>query len=200
MSINRVVPDSLLGIRNPVYFSTVILKLTSFCNLDCSYCYMFSLADQTHLRIQNYMSPYTAIRGISALASHVLAHNGDRIQIVLHGGEPSLWPIAHFRALAKHISAVRKSGVAVNLTIQTNGVAIRRDLIDLLIEIDASLGVSLDGPVEVNDRRRVNHAGLGSYHRVIDNLQAILAWGFDPRKLGILSVVSPEVMPREYFE
>src|SRR5262245_21807761 len=116
------------------HFSSVILKLTSFCNLDCSYCYMFNLAVITYLRVPNYMPLDTAVAAVSSHARHVQEHHSTTMSVVLHGGEPALWPIDNFRALFAKIRALRSSGMSVGVSLQTNGLRIDHELVDLLIE------------------------------------------------------------------
>lgn len=181
-------------------FATAILKLTSFCNLNCSYCYMFNLADQTHARVADHMPAETAVRAVESLAAHVRAHAGRRMDVVLHGGEPTLWPLESFRRLFDAVSRVRASGLPVDVSLQTNGLRLRRGLVELLEAEQVSLGFSLDGPAEENDRYRVTHAGGGSYARVVESIGRALEWGMNRRRVGVLSVVNPGVEPARFME
>lgn len=181
-------------------FSTVILKLTAFCNLNCSYCYMFNLADRTFERVPRYCSTEVALATVRRLADHVRAEGRTRMHVVLHGGEPLLWPREQFQRLFDEIAAIRASGLEVGVSLQTNGLQTPREVIALLSRHDVTLGFSLDGPRELNDRLRVLHNGAGSYDRVIASLARTLDGGFDPRKVGVLSVVNPALSPRAFLE
>ncbi len=180
-------------------FTTAILKLTAVCNLNCSYCYVFNLADRTHSRVPALMAQDTAILAVRAMAAHVRARGSGRVNIVLHGGEPALWPLDRFRELFAEVEEVRRTGLEVDLSLQTNGLRLRRDLVELLDAHGATLGFSLDGPQPVNDRYRVTHSGEGSYSRVMTTLSQVLDWGFDRRRIGVLSVSDPALQPDHYL-
>ena len=49
-------------------------------------------------------------------------------------------------------------------------------------------GVSLDGPPEIHDLVRVDHAGNGSYDKTIEGLRRLTEAGLDP---GLLCVINP---------
>jgi uncharacterized protein len=180
-------------------FRTAILKLTGVCNLDCDYCYVFNLADRTHERLPPLMPEATAIGAVRSLAAHARAHGTRGIDVVLHGGEPTLWPLRRLRTLLSEVEAVRETGLTVDVSLQTNGMRIRRDLVELLERHRVTLGFSLDGPEAINDRHRVTHSGAGSYSRIFANLHKVLNWGFNPRRLGVLSVANPDLHPEEYL-
>ncbi len=182
------------------HFSSVILKLTAFCNLDCSYCYMFNLADATYTRVPRYLPARTAAAAVVRLAEHVRAHGGARLHVILHGGEPSLWPLDHFERLFAEIARVRATGCRVDVALQTNGLKLAPALLRMLTGHGVALGISLDGPGPENDRFRVTHDGHGSYAKVIGTLETVIAGGFDPRRVGILSVINPTLAPDAFLD
>jgi len=181
------------------HFRSVILKLTSFCNLNCSYCYMFNLADRSFERMPRNMSADTAVTTLRRLAAHARFHGEAKIGLVLHGGEPTLWPIENFRQLFQAVREVRSSGLGVEVSLQTNGLLIKRQLTELLADNDVTLGISLDGPEAYNDRFRVTHSGSGSYGRVLSNVGKVLDWGLDRSKCGFLCVINPGIPPGAFL-
>jgi uncharacterized protein len=56
--------------------------------------------------------------------------------------------------------------VTLSLAIQTNGILLDAAWADVLAEHRVQIGVSLDGPADVNDLARVDHRGIGSHARV----------------------------------
>jgi uncharacterized protein len=181
-------------------FSTVIIKLTALCNLDCRYCYMFNLADETYRRVPHFCSTEIAILAVERLVEEARKTGRSKVSVVLHGGEPLLWPYDRFEALFAAIERKRSDGTIVNVSLQSNGLEIPTRTARLLKRHDVSLGISLDGPAEINDRQRVRHDGLGSYHRVMDSVSRTLDDGFPPERLGFLSVVDPAIKPVDYFD
>jgi len=179
-------------------FSTFILKLTEFCNLNCSYCYMFNSADRTHRAVPKIMSSNVASKFIARLVEYGESSGQTKFKIVLHGGEPSLWPRNHFRRLFDDIAAARES-FDIRVSMQTNLVQVDQEKLALLAEVDGSFGVSLDGPREYHDQDRVFHSGSASYDLIWSNLQKIAEWGLADRLSGFLTVANPSIPPAQYF-
>jgi len=180
-------------------FSGIVVKLTGFCNLNCSYCYMFNLADKTYLRAPQYMSLATCRQLLGFLRPLLTAREAGAFNIILHGGEPTLWPVDHFEYLFRELQDIRSAGHKINVALQTNAITLRNDLLDLFSEHRVSLGVSIDGPPAHNDRYRIDHAGHGSYGRVMRTVERIVR-DYPHLLGGFLSVIRTDVAPREYLD
>jgi uncharacterized protein len=182
-------------------FRNFILKLTGFCNLNCTYCYMFNSADRAFERKPQYMAPETARAALTEIAAHVRANGSRTASIVLHGGEPTLWPLASFRALFDDIAALRDEGLTLNVTLQTNLWQMPRPgLLALLREHRVLLGISLDGPERQNDAFRVDFRGKGSYGKILRNLHRLLDAGYGDVVGGFLCVMQPTIPPLEFLD
>lgn len=66
---------------------TVLLKVTSRCNLDCAYCYVYHMGDDGW-RAQPARMPDAVQRAAVRQLANVHAHQGRPFSVVLHGGEP----------------------------------------------------------------------------------------------------------------
>lgn len=180
-------------------FSTAILKLTATCNLNCTYCYMFNLADQTFRRVPALMSVETAFVTLDRIEAHLLAHGADRpFAIILHGGEPTLWPEPSFVALLERVARSRATGLQV--VMQTNGLRISPSLLEILAQHRVTIGISLDGPQRLNDLARRDHGGHGSYARVMRTVHGIIEAGHKDLLSGFLAVADPSVPPAEFLD
>jgi uncharacterized protein len=158
--------------------NTLILKLVGFCDLACEYCYDYH-AEMYSRR----MSDEVARRAIV----DSLARSGPVLRILFHGGEPLL-AIDQIRALVPFaLEAAREAGREVQFSVQTNGRHFSPQTVDFLFEHRFLIGVSLDGPAEVNDRHRVDHLGRGRFEEIVAALRAdsrLLA------KVGVLTTVT----------
>jgi uncharacterized protein len=181
-------------------FRLGILKLTAFCNLDCSYCYMFNLADDTFMRMPKFMPLEVSVKALDRIAEHMRAHEVSEFHVTLHGGEPTLWPVDSFRAFLAHVERLRADGISLSLSLQTNGMRLPPQLLRLFADHGVSLGVSLDGPRAANDSNRVTHSGAGSYDVIMRNVHEILGGRFSHLISGFLSVANPDIPVEEYFE
>ncbi len=182
-------------------FHTAILKLTARCNLNCTYCYMFNLADSTYERVPKAMSSATASNCLARIRRHVTTDEHDgHFNIVLHGGEPTLWPLDRFRAFFAEIEAMRQDGIHVTVGLQTNGLKIKPDLLEMFSRHHVSLGISLDGPKSYNDRYRIDHRGRGSYDQILSSVDQLIAAGYRDLIGGFLAVAQPEIEPGAFLD
>ena len=180
-------------------FSTFILKLTEVCNLNCTYCYMFNSNDSTHKSVPKIMDASVACIFVDRLVEYADKSGRQQFKIVLHGGEPSLWPVDSFKKLFDKVQEAREC-FDLRVSMQTNLLQISRTKLSLLCEAGGSFGVSLDGPREYHDRFRVLHTGLGSYDRIRANLDQISDWGLADHLSGFLTVANPDIPPPLYFD
>jgi uncharacterized protein len=182
-------------------FHTAILKLTARCNLDCTYCYVFNQADETYRRIPKAMPVATALTCLERVRSHVTsdAHDGH-FAVTLHGGEPTIWPLSSFSAFFDRVEDIRADGVDLSVGLQTNGLRLGRPLLELLAEHRATIGISLDGPKEHNDRYRVTHTGRGSYDRIMRTIESIIDAGYERLIGGFLAVAQPTISPAAFLD
>ncbi len=182
-------------------FECAILKLTARCNLACTYCYMFNLQDNTYRRVPARMPVETALAALDRIETHLYRYeSGKPFTVVLHGGEPSIWPDRSFQVLLERLAAMRGRGLPVSAVMQSNGVRLRPSLLELLAKHDVSIGISLDGPEARNDVSRVTHQGEGSYTRVMRTVDQLIENGYGRLLAGFLAVADPSCRPAEFLD
>ena len=181
-----------------VPFSTYVVKIVSRCNLNCSYCYMYNLEDQTYRNQPGRMKLDVAAKMAERIRSHSEKHGRLSMHIILHGGEPLLAGMEH---LHEWLAVVRE-GLGPNLrgyfSMQSNGVLVTDEWIDFLAEHNVGIGISYDGPKYMHDRFRLHHDGRGSYDEVIAGIERL---NKHPRGKEIfstvMSVVDVDLDPHE---
>ncbi|HEY4639723.1 MAG TPA: radical SAM protein, partial [Thermoanaerobaculia bacterium] len=141
--------------------SAVILKVASLCNLNCTYCYMYNHEDKSYLRRPKLISDET-FDATLAVMKRYCEQNGTRMAINFHGGEPTLIGAERFGVLAGRAREILGQSLSA-MAMQTNATLLDDAWIDILRHHQVNVGVSLDGPREINDVARVDHAGRGSY-------------------------------------
>lgn len=174
----------------------VVMKVASRCNLNCDYCYMYNLADQSYLRQPRVMS--TAVS--EALIARAAEHSRDRslpfFTFVFHGGEPLLAGKTFFQEfVGKAKRAFRET--RPKFVVQTNGTLLTREWCELFKELGVGIGISLDGPKSTHDLHRVDHAGRGSYDAVLAGWTLAAEAGLQP---GALIVIDVSTSPSEMLE
>lgn len=122
--------------RQPVRY--LVLWLTTRCNLHCAYCYR---PPEPLCRMS---------REVARTALEVAAVSGAPFHVQLAGGEPTLEP-----DLVEYIGAlIRQKNWPATVAIQTNATLINQALIATCLRYQIEVGVSLDGPPEVQQNIR----------------------------------------------
>ena len=157
----------VLSVPQANYISQVILKVASRCNLNCSYCYVYNMADSSWKTRPALMSNEVFDAALQRSLEQCRATGQDRLRIAFHGGEPCLMGPDRFDAWCGRARSVLGEIVKLHLVIQTNGTLLDSRWIDLLRNHRVSVGISMDGPKEIHDATRVDHRQQGSYEQVV---------------------------------
>lgn len=151
----------------PIYLAVV--QPTSFCNLDCDYCYL----PDRHLR--HHMS-LDLIEPIfkTLFSSQFLKAN---FTICWHAGEPLAAGIEFYKAAfaqIEQLAAIHKpKDLCFNHSFQTNGLLINQAWCDLFKQYPVHVGVSIDGPAFLHDAHRKTRTGLGSHAGTLKGIKLL---------------------------
>jgi len=176
---------------------TVLLKVASRCNLDCSYCYVYHMGDDAW-RDQPKQMPDAVLTTVAGRLAAQLARQDRPFSVVLHGGEPLMLGAERLDRFCRTLREVMPHPCGVH--VQTNGVLLSEEIIDVLVRYDVGVSVSIDGPRAVHDRLRLDHRGRGSFDRVRAGIARLVARD-DARPLlaGVLAVIDPTSDPAEVY-
>ena len=149
----------------------LILWLTTGCNLDCLYCYR---EKEDSVRSLTMDDAQKALR--------MAALSGKSFHVQLAGGEPTLEP-----ALIEAIAAtIRRNAWPATIALQTNGTLIDERLISLCQRYHIQIGVSLDGPPDIQETLR------GSARETFIGLKKLEAGNVDFRVTTVVTEVNVE--------
>lgn len=181
-----------------VPFRQFILKVHSRCNLSCSYCYVYEMADQGWRGLPKRMSPAIADKVVQRIAEHAGKRGLASVEVILHGGEPLL---AGAEWLAHLVGSIHASVPAeVNVAVQTNGTLLDRPMLTTLKSLGIAVGVSLDGDAEATGRHRRYANGRNSFNAVADGLERLRSPEFSDCYSGILCTIDIENDPVATYE
>jgi uncharacterized protein len=184
--------------HQPVPFRQFILKVHSRCNLSCSYCYVYEMADQAWRHLPKQMSRAVTRATVERVAEHAEKHHLTSVDIILHGGEPLL---AGAEWLADLLGSLRARVPAqVNVAVQTNGTLLGRPMLERLKSLGVSIGVSLDGDAEATGRHRRYARGRNSFDAVADGLRLLESPDFRQCYSGILCTIDVRNDPVSTYE
>lgn len=188
--------SALTNDRRP--FHTFLLKIASRCNLDCPYCYVYHLADQSWRKQPRFMEP-DVVRATGVRIGEYARQNGkSSVSVVYHGGEPLLTGQSRLREISDNLRAQVGPDIEIDFGLQTNGTLIDESWVDLFEEYNINVGISVDGPPKRHDRFRVYVDGSGS-SRAVEAAVALLC--ARPSVFGgALCVVDLESDPIEVYD
>ncbi len=155
------------------------------------------MGDDNWSRMEKLMSLET-IKAIAKSLKELSFKQSKLFSIVLHGGEPFLLGA---KKMETYFGLLRDSlPYEYPISIQTNGILISSELLDICSKYQVSVAVSLDGPKEVNDKLRVSHKNKGTFDDVIKGYE-ILKNHDDALFLnaGLLAVIDPTSNPQEVY-
>lgn len=176
---------------------TVLLKVASRCNLNCSYCYVYNMGDEAWKALPKRMRPDTQERVIQQFGE-LYRRQDHPFAVVLHGGEPLLIGAARLDELLSGLRSVLPA--TCSISIQTNGVLISDEILDICALHGVGLSVSLDGPAEVHDAYRVDRRDRATHAAVVSGIDRLKSHpaGNDLFS-GVLAVVDPLSAPADIY-
>lgn len=182
-----------------VALNEFIVKIHSRCNLHCDYCYIYAMGDTSWQNQPASMTPSVARQVAYRIRQHVEKHELTNVAITLHGGEPLLVPPKRLEELLDIFSNELETHVSLHFSMQTNGLLLTDDVLELLSNYNVTFGVSLDGGEIANDRHRTTKAGKGSYAAVSERLHALLSSDYSYLFAGLLATINIENDPIDVY-
>jgi uncharacterized protein len=172
--------DPKIYARGPLFGRAYLVEilLTERCNLACRYCYAQGSPDRA-------VMPMATLRRTVDLAMTLPA---DFLTFQFAGGET----FTHFSAFKKAVAYIKeaadRSQKTADVIVQSNGTLLSRPgVVDFLREHDIRVGVSIEGPGEINDLTRNYVNGRSSHRDTLKGLEAVRKGGLTV--VGTLTVV-----------
>jgi uncharacterized protein len=178
----------------------VVLKVASRCNLNCEYCYMYNLGDETYKLQPKFMSDEVVDNLFLRIQNYISKNNISDFLFIFHGGEPLLIKPAFYQEFVRKANQRFLSQISLDYIIQTNGVLLSDEWCKVLGNLSVKIGISIDGMTEKANRLRVNHQGESSLEETligIKNAQESRHLEYLP---SILTVINLELKPKEMYQ
>lgn len=152
----------------------VVFEVTDACNLKCKYCAYGELYNDYDARHNKMMEFEMARRLIDYLyplwTSNLNLSAKGLLYISFYGGEP-LMNMPLIQEVVKYVRGLYLPHRIIRFTMTTNAMLLDKYM-NFLVENDFSLLISLDGNKR-NDSYRIDHHGLPSFERVIQNIDLL---------------------------
>ena len=156
-----------------------IIKISNKCNMRCAYCYS--------KRSNNELSEGALEHIAELIASWIRKRKLKKVKIGFLGGEPLLDRDKIEFFITKLNSIIDKNEKVIEYAIQTNGTIITREIIEWIKERKIKIGISLDGPKEINDAARKLVDGEGSYELVRKNIRKLIEAEIEPKIITVIN-------------
>ncbi|MEG3437563.1 cyclophane-forming radical SAM/SPASM peptide maturase GrrM/OscB [Pannus brasiliensis CCIBt3594] len=172
----------------------VVIQPTSFCNLDCDYCY---LPDR---QVKNTLS----LDLIEPIFQRIFTSCflGDDFTICWHAGEPLAVPVSFYESAFSKIEALSDRYNTNNYyfrhSVQTNATYINDAWCELFKKHSVHVGVSIDGPEFLHDAHRKTRKGLGSHAATMRGISFLQKHDIEVQAIAVLTEDSLDY-PDEIF-
>lgn len=163
----------------PARIDLLVLQASSFCNIDCRYCYLRERDNNAR------MSPDV----LAAVASNLVPSRfaPDVLSICWHAGEPLAVPLRWYQKAFDELLAAARPGQRLRHHFQTNATLIDSTWIDFFERHAVALGVSIDGPRALHDANRVTRRGHGTFERSLRGVEQLRAAGLAFDVIAVLT-------------
>ncbi len=157
----------------------IMVQSTPFCNIDCSYCYLSHRSMKARFDLDRLSTLIERLDEAGLLAG--------KITMLWHAGEPLVLPQDYYRRADEILKAHTPAGVTFVHNFQTNATLVNAEWCELFHSLKASVGVSIDGPQDIHDARRVTRDGKGTFARSLAGYETLKAAGIRAPIIAVLT-------------
>lgn len=166
---------------------THFIIITYNCNLMCSYCYLSDIQSKDKAWVSKTITD-EYIDKIFEIISSMDSRPG---RITLFGGEPLL--VKNKPIVEKILRDGGSRGYA--FLVLTNGVSVS-NFLDVLKRYSVTLQITIDGPQQTHDTRRIKKDGTGTFDEIVQGVDAALDAGLDIYLRSNLDKDNIQVLPQ----
>lgn len=151
--------------------SSYLVFTTYSCNLRCPYCYEGPVVDPAYKPA--FMGPEMTSQVVEFIKTQTLLNRSQMVCIGLYGGEPLL-NVDCCETLTRSIAEWCKScGIRFYTTLTTNGTLLTEQCLQRIGKYLSSVHITVDGPQQFHDKKRIKEDCSGSYTQILDNLKLL---------------------------
>lgn len=157
-----------------IKLDTIVLKVASRCNIDCTYCYEYNRGDTSWKQQPKKFSLENSVILSERINEYARTNTITHFNVVFHGGEPALAGSQHLDQVMTCLED--RCTIPLRFGMQTNGTLVNSELINVLKKHNVRVAVSIDG-TEYANRHRIDHDGKPTWARAIKGIVALKGAG-----------------------
>lgn len=144
---------------------TVLIQISSLCNLNCSYCYVPNRKELQKMDLST----------IEAIFKKLLQSNltSNQLKVVFHVGEPLVIPIHYYETIFRIADSYNIFNKTIDYHLQTNGTLINQKWANFFKTHRIRIGISTDGPDFLHNKSRKDWKNKGSHHLVMKGIKIL---------------------------
>jgi uncharacterized protein len=177
----------------------LVVKVASRCNLNCTYCYMYNMGDDSYKEQPKCMSKHIVKSMLERIKKHCFDNNLTEFLIIFHGGEPLLAGMLFFKDFIRLVNEIIPEAIEISYTMQSNGVLLNKKICEELSDLGIGIGISLDGTPGSNNKNRIYHNGKGSYIDIIKG-SSFIKEVYGKENSDFLCVIDTNEKPKDVYE
>ena len=181
-----------------MYTTNLVIKVASRCNLNCTYCYVYNMGDNSYKSQPKFMSVETIKKIFERIKSHCLNNGLKDFLIIFHGGEPLLAGLDFFKNFIEIGNSILQNDIRIDYGMQTNGVLLDYNLANELKKLKIQVGISIDGTELSNNKNRIYHNNKGSYTEIINGFN-IIKKVYGDKLANCLCVIDTDENPKDVY-
>lgn len=154
--------------KNNKHFTVHILPTTA-CNFNCPYCY------QSGIERDFFLNDEILKKTIKYIKGYLKGKDINEATLVIHGGEPTVNWSSVVKLLPMMDKIFKERNIKYRTQIVSNGYNLTPEKADLLSKYNwQRFQVTVDGPPESHNKRRVLRNGGETFDRIIDNIRYVI--------------------------
>lgn len=170
----------------------IVLQPTTFCNIDCQYCYLPHRGQTTKMTLDVVRRVATEV-----LSSDLLE---EPFNFLWHLGEPlAIGQDFYEEAFAEIARINEQYQRKYILSYQTNATLLNEKWIKLIQKYDVKIGLSLDGPAFIHDRLRITRNKRGTHGDVMRGVRLLQKNAIPFSVIAVLTDYTLDY-PDEFFQ
>ncbi len=175
-------------------FTLLIKPSGSDCNVDCRYCFYKHRNPDAGAGRQRMSADV-----LDKLVADYMQTGFDVVGFAWQGGEPTLMGLDFFKRAVDLQIRYGTAGQQISNKIQTNAILLDEKWCGFFHDNKFLLGISIDGPEKFHNVYRIDHAGAGTFSRVMRGIENCKEYDVEFSALVVLNDRNVE-HPDEIFD